>query len=136
MADARLERLLNEVCQATGARLETLPGADRWIFQFALAGGRTQDVMLSLEEGSLRMWTQCTGFASDLETPNLFKELLRRNDVLGHGYFALGSDGGVLMVDAQLLEAATPASLRLSLTNLASVGDHVEGLLSAGEDLF
>jgi hypothetical protein len=102
-----------------------------------LAGGRHQRVFLQLDEGTIRYSTQCSSWSSELLSPNLFKTLLRKNYHLKHGFFALNPEGGLELVDTQLLETADMEELYVSIVNLATVGDFMEKELSkSSQDVF
>ena len=103
----------------------------------SLPGGRKQRVFLQLDEGTIRYSTQCSSWSSELLSPNLFKTLLRKNYHLKHGFFALNPEGGLELVDTQLLDTADIEELYVSIVNLATVGDFMEKELSkSSQDVF
>src|SRR5581483_4777467 len=83
-----------------------------------LPDGRHQRVFLQLDEDTIRYSTQCASWLSDIQSPNLFKTLLSKNYHLKHGFFALNPEGGLELVDTQLLETADPEELYVSIVNL------------------
>jgi hypothetical protein len=95
-----------------------------------LPDGRHQRVLLQLDEDTIRYSTQCASWLSDVQNPNVFKTLLAKNYELKHGFFALNPEGGLELVDTQLLETADPEELYVSIVNLATVGDFMEKELS------
>lgn len=128
--------LVREVSTRLDGKLEISMSGDVSILA-TLAKGRKQRVFLQLDEDTIRYSTQCSSWTSDLLNPNLFKTLLRKNYHLKHGFFALNPEGGLELVDTQLLETADPEELYVSIVNLATVGDFMEQELSKSrEDVF
>jgi hypothetical protein len=99
-----------------------------------LPDGRKQRVLVQLDEDTIRYSTQCASWLSDVQSPNVFKTLLAKNYQLKHGFFALNPEGGLELVDTQLLETADPEELYVSIVNLATVGDFMEKELSKDRD--
>ena len=135
-ADARRANfvaLVHEVAGKLEGVVEDRSSGDV-VINASLPHGRKQRVFLSLDETTIRYSTQCSSWTSDIQSPNLFKTLLRKNYHLKHGYFALNPDGGLELVDTQLLETADPEELYVSIVNLATVGDFMERELSKSKD--
>jgi hypothetical protein len=134
--DSRFRTLVREVAQRLDGKLEEVSPSEAAIHA-VLAGGRRQRVFLVRDEKSIRYSTQCSSWTSELLSPNLFKTLLRKNYHLKHGFFALNPEGGLELVDTQLLETADPEELYVSIVNLATVGDYMEQELSKSKmDVF
>ena len=126
----RFHALVLQVSGKLGCKLEELGDAGAVAFTAELPGGRKQRVFVQLDEDTIRYSTQCSSWLSDATTPNLFKTLLHKNYHLKHGFFALNPEGGLELVDTQLLETADPEELYVSIVNLATVGDFMEKELS------
>jgi len=131
--DERLRRfhaLVVQVSTKLGCKLDELGSSGGVAITADLPGGRKQRVYLQLDDDTIRYSTQCSSWLSDATTPNLFKTLLHKNYHLKHGFFALNEEGGLELVDTQLLETADPEELYVSIVNLATVGDFMEKELS------
>ncbi|MBI3724854.1 hypothetical protein HY251_12995 [bacterium] len=118
--------LLKQVATKLSGKLEEIGGPGSASFDAQLPGGRHQRVFLMLDEDTIRYSTQCASWLSDFQNPNVFKTLLKKNYQLKHGFFALNPEGGLELVDTQLLETADPEELYVSIVNLATVGDFCE----------
>ena len=125
----RFRTLALQVSGKLGSKLEEL-STGAVVILADLPGGRHQRVFVQLDEDTIRYSTQCSSWLSDLTTPNLFKTLLMKNYHLKHGFFAINPEGGLELVDTQLLETADPEELYVSIVNLATVGDFMERELS------
>ncbi len=126
----RFHVLVAEVSGKLGCTLEHLSEPRTVLITAELPGGRKQRVFVQLDEDTIRYSTQCSSWLSDATSPNLFKTLLAKNYRLKHGFFALNPEGGLELVDTQLLETADPEELYVSIVNLATVGDFMEKELS------
>ncbi len=126
----RFHALVLQVSAKLGCKLDELGNTGAVAITAELPGGRKQRVFLSLDEDTIRYSTQCSSWLSDATSPNLFKTLLSKNYHLKHGFFALNPEGGLELVDTQLLETADPEELYVSIVNLATVGDFMERELS------
>jgi hypothetical protein len=123
---SRFRALVLAVSGKLGSKLEELDSAGTVAITADLAGGRRQRVLVQLDEGTIRYSTQCSSWLSDTTNPNVFKTLLTKNYELKHGFFALNPEGGLELVDTQLLDTADPEELYVSIVNLANVGDFME----------
>jgi hypothetical protein len=134
----RFHALVLQVAGKLGCSLEELGETGAVAITAVLPQGRRQRVFVQLDEDTIRYSTQCTSFTSDATSPNIFKTLLTKNYQLKHGFFALNPEGGLELVDTQLLETADPEELYVSVVNLATVGDFMEREMSKkpGSDLF
>lgn len=131
--DARVEQFRKLVKTVAGKLTGTVgevSAAGSVTADVKLADGRHQRVILQLDEDTIRYSTQCASWLSDVQNPNVFKTLLAKNYELKHGFFALNPEGGLELVDTQLLETADPEELYVSIVNLATVGDFMEKELS------
>lgn len=126
----RFHALVLQVAGKLGCKLEELGESGIVAITAVLADGRKQRVFVQLDEDTIRYSTQCSSWLSDATSPNLFKTLLSKNYHLKHGFFALNPEGGLELVDTQLLETADPEELYVSIVNLATVGDFMEKELS------
>jgi hypothetical protein len=132
-ADARVETFRELVKQVSGKLTGSVGKVSEGgsvTADVRLPDGRHQRVYLALDEDTIRYSTQCASWLSDVQSPNLFKTLLSKNYHLKHGFFALNPEGGLELVDTQLLETADPEELYVSIVNLATVGDFMERELS------
>ena len=128
------DEIVHSVCERMSGTIKVAnPGSDYQI-EAQLEDGRHQRVFIVSDGETIRFSTQCSGWTTDFQQPNLFKTLLRKNFHLKHGYFALNDEGGVVLVDSQLLETCDPEELYVTLVNLAEVGDFMERQLSGSID--
>ncbi|MBI4575598.1 MAG: hypothetical protein HY722_04970 [Planctomycetes bacterium] len=132
----RFETLVRGVADRLKGELQQDEGAGRYVIRAELPGGRSQKVYLELDEDTVRYSTQCAAWVSDFENPNIFKDLLRRNARLKHGFFALGPEGDVELVETQVLATCDLDELYVSVTNLAMVGDFMEKEFHPGGDVY
>jgi hypothetical protein len=134
----RFHALALQVAGKLGSKLYELTSADAVAITVELPGSRKQRVFMSRDEDSIRYSTQCSSWLSEATSPNLFKTLLAKNWHLKHGFFALNPEGGLEIVDTQLLDTADPEELYVSIVNLATVGDYMEKELAKGkkDDVF
>lgn len=126
----RFHALVLQVSGKLGCKLEELGESGGVAITAELPNGRKQRVFVQLDEDTIRYSTQCSSWLSDATSPNLFKTLLSKNYHLKHGFFAINPEGGLELVDTQLLETADPEELYVSIVNLATVGDFMEKELS------
>lgn len=126
----RFHALVLQVSGKLGCKLEELGETGTVAITADLPGKRKQRVFVQLDEDTIRYSTQCSSWLSDATSPNLFKTLLSKNYHLKHGFFAINPEGGLELVDTQLLETADPEELYVSIVNLATVGDFMEKELS------
>ncbi len=126
----RFHALVLQVSGKLGSKLEELGEVGGVAITAVLPTGRKQRVFVQLDEDTIRYSTQCSSWLSDATSPNIFKTLLSKNYHLKHGFFAINPEGGLELVDTQLLETADPEELYVSIVNLATVGDYMEKELS------
>jgi hypothetical protein len=129
----RFRELIETVAGRLGGAVERC-GEDEATLRAPLPKERFQRVYLRLDGDTIRYATQCSSWLSDLTNPNLFKTLLQKNYELSHGFFALNPDGGVELVDTQLLETADAEEVYVCIVNLATVGDFMERELGRDRD--
>lgn len=126
----RFQDLVKQVAARLGGKVSALEETHAMSIVAEIGTGRKQRVLVQLDEDTIRYSTQCSSWLSDMTSPNLFKTLLFKNYQLKHGFFALNPEGGLELVDTQLLETADPEELYVSIVNLATVGDFMERELS------
>ena len=118
--------LLRWVAAKLGCEIEYIEDDKRYKLTATLSNGRKQRVYLGVDEDTIRFSTKCGGWLQDIRDRNLYRKLLTKNYRLKHGFFAIGPDKMVELVDTQLLETCDPEELIVSIINLAVLGDLME----------